>query len=66
MNLSVCVFPCKPFVETKLMQRMEKENKMLLSKRSQKDMKSSRRQIIDSVIVPGWLENKCCDADLHN
>lgn len=39
---------------------------MLLSRRAQKDMKRTREQIINSVIVPGRLENNCCSTDLHN
>lgn len=40
--------------------------KMLLNKRAQKDMKRTREKIINSVIIPGRLENNCCNADLHN
>ena len=39
---------------------------MLLNKRAQKDMKRTGEQIIYSVIVPGRLENNCCNTDLHN
>lgn len=66
MSLSVCVSTLSPLLRCRRCKGCIKEMKMLLNKRAQEDMKRTREQIIHSVIVPGWLENNCCNADLHN